>query len=250
MEQGNAELRENPRQGTGAADRFLHDLRGLRSRAELDHGELAARAHYPRDVITAAEAGPALPELPVLAAYVRGCGGTDDEVADWEDRWRAVTGAAAIPLLPTRTAGAPDVSPSSASPFSASPSSADTIDENLAAGPGAAETAAVADGQDPAPIIAALSRFAERMAGPAPDGGPTSNGRPAPDGRPALAEPEASGPDALRSPAAVPAQNAPARDATPQSGLSPSGGLPGRTLLVAAAIAIALLCLLTLLLVG
>jgi hypothetical protein len=85
------------------APRFLRELRQLRSEAGLEPVELAARAHYPHDVIVAAEAGPGLPELPVLSAYVRGCGGG---LAEWEERWRSVTGSPATSLhLPARPAG-------------------------------------------------------------------------------------------------------------------------------------------------
>lgn len=83
--------------------RFLRELRQLRSEAGLESAELAARAHYPHDVIVAAEAGPDLPELPVLSAYVRGCGAG---LAEWEERWRAVTGSPATALcLPARPPG-------------------------------------------------------------------------------------------------------------------------------------------------
>jgi len=68
--------------------RFLRELRQLRDGAGLGQAELAARAHYPYDRIKAAEVGPTLPDLPVLSAYVRGCGGTTEE---WEERWRSLT---------------------------------------------------------------------------------------------------------------------------------------------------------------
>jgi Helix-turn-helix domain len=85
------------------ATRFLRELRQLRSEAGLESAELAARAHYPPDVIMAAEIGPGLPELPVLSAYVRGCGAG---LAEWEERWRSVTGSPATSLhLPARPAG-------------------------------------------------------------------------------------------------------------------------------------------------
>lgn len=85
------------------ATRFLRELRQLRSEAGLESAELAARAHYPLDVIMAAEIGPGLPELPVLSAYVRGCGAG---LAEWEERWRSVTGSPATSLhLPARPAG-------------------------------------------------------------------------------------------------------------------------------------------------
>jgi hypothetical protein len=120
--------------------RFLHELRRLRTEAGLGHAELAARAHYPYDVIRAAEAGPSLPSLPVLSAYVRGCGGT---VTEWEERWRSLNRSPALPLLPARSAG-----------------------ESEAATAGARVGAATlaADGHDPALIMAALDRVADGMA--------------------------------------------------------------------------------------
>ncbi|HEY4464227.1 MAG TPA: helix-turn-helix domain-containing protein [Streptosporangiaceae bacterium] len=83
---------------------FARDLRALRRGAGLDHAELAARAHYPEDTVRAAEAGPALPTLPVLEAYVRGCGARP---AAWEDRWRRLMpGATATGSLPVRDTAA------------------------------------------------------------------------------------------------------------------------------------------------
>jgi hypothetical protein len=91
------------RRAVDDAMRFLRELRQLRSEAGLEPVELAARAHYPHHVIVAAEAGPGLPELPVLSAYVRGCGGG---LAEWEERWRSVIGSPAASLhLPARPAG-------------------------------------------------------------------------------------------------------------------------------------------------
>jgi hypothetical protein len=85
------------------AMRFLREMRKLRNSAGLKPAELAARAHYPRDVIVAAEAGPSLPDLPVLSAYVRGCGAAQ---AEWEERWRSLTRAPASgPCLPARPVG-------------------------------------------------------------------------------------------------------------------------------------------------
>jgi hypothetical protein len=79
---------------------FLRDLRALRGQAGLKHGELARRAHFPEDTLKSAEHGPDLPTLPVLEAYVRGCGASP---AGWEDRWRRLTTGAALELsLPTR----------------------------------------------------------------------------------------------------------------------------------------------------
>jgi hypothetical protein len=81
---------------------FLRDLRALRDQAGLQTSDLAARAHYPEDTLRAAEDGPALPSLPVLEAYVRGCGA---QPSDWEERWRRVALMPAEELeapLPTR----------------------------------------------------------------------------------------------------------------------------------------------------
>ena len=89
------------------AMRFLFELRQLRAKAGLAPTELAARAHYPHHVIMAAEAGPSLPDLPVLSAYLRGCGAG---LADWEERWRSLTGSPAAGLcLPMRPAGCSDL---------------------------------------------------------------------------------------------------------------------------------------------
>ena len=84
--------------------RFLAEFRALRDRAVIDYEELAARTHYPSAVLKDAENGPGLPGLPVLAAYVRACGG---DVAEWEERWRLLARAAEDEAgLPTRPAGA------------------------------------------------------------------------------------------------------------------------------------------------
>ena len=120
--------------------RFLRELRLLRDGAGLGQAELAARAHYPYDRIKAAEVGPTLPDLPVLSAYVRGCGGTTEE---WEERWRSLTSAPPLPLLDTRPAGCSNAASAGARIGSISP---------------------VADTPDPSIIQAALDRVAEQMA--------------------------------------------------------------------------------------
>ena len=85
-------------------ERFLADLRALRDTAALEFDELAARAHYPSDVLKEAESGPSLPTLPILAAYVRAC---DGDVPEWEERWRRLGfESRADPSLPVRPAGA------------------------------------------------------------------------------------------------------------------------------------------------
>ncbi|MGO9780961.1 MAG: helix-turn-helix domain-containing protein [Streptosporangiaceae bacterium] len=95
---------------------FLRDLRALRDQAGLGPQELAARAHFPEETLTSAEAGPALPSLPVLQAYVRGCGAGGGS-AEWEDRWRRLTQDPDVETaLPTR---APTVSRAPAGPFGA-----------------------------------------------------------------------------------------------------------------------------------
>ena len=85
-------------------ERFLADLRALRDTAALEFDELAARAHYPSDILKEAESGPSLPSLPILAAYVRAC---DGDVPEWEERWRRLGfESRADPSLPVRPAGA------------------------------------------------------------------------------------------------------------------------------------------------
>jgi hypothetical protein len=84
--------------------RFLADLRALRDMAAIGHDELAARAHYPSDILKEAENGPLLPGLPILTAYVRAC---DGDVPDWEERWRRLTSEMPEdPDLPVRPPGA------------------------------------------------------------------------------------------------------------------------------------------------
>jgi hypothetical protein len=129
----------------------------MREQVGLQGSELAARAHYPLDVIRTAEAGPDLPELPLLAAYVRGCGGSDLDIGEWEDRWRHVTGAEASPLLQTRSVRNPDAI--------------------AAAARASADAATSATGPDPTTIMDALNKFA--AAGTAPgDAGPHHYGVP------------------------------------------------------------------------
>jgi hypothetical protein len=84
--------------------RFLADLRALRDSAAIGYDEMAARAHYPSDILKEAENGPSLPGLPILTAYVRACEG---DVLDWEERWRRLNPEVRDdPNLPVRPAGA------------------------------------------------------------------------------------------------------------------------------------------------
>ncbi len=121
-------------------ERFLRELRQLRDGAGLGHAELAARAHYPYDSIKAAEVGPALPDLPVLSAFVRGCGGTAEE---WEERWRALTKTPSLPVSEARSTGGSAAADAGARIGSASPAG---------------------DNPDTSVILAALNRVAEGMA--------------------------------------------------------------------------------------
>jgi hypothetical protein len=197
-----AELREVVPSGVPDDDpaRFLRELRQLRNGAGLEHVELAARAHYPCDAILAAEAGPALPDLPVLSAYVRGCGGT---VTDWEERWRMLTRSPALTLLPTRDAGGSDAA---------------------AAGARIGSVSLAADAHDPAIIMAALGRVADGIAAePAPARSlftPASAAKVAASAAPVLEQASvfAAAPAASSAPAAAPAASpAPAVSSMPRS---------------------------------
>jgi hypothetical protein len=102
-----AQLQPRGMRSAGPGDdqaRFLADLRALRDAAAVGYDELAARAHYPSDILKEAENGPGLPTLPILAAYVRAC---DGDVLEWEERWRRVANEiSGDPGLPVRPAGA------------------------------------------------------------------------------------------------------------------------------------------------
>jgi len=149
--------------------RFLRELRQLRDGAGLGHAELAARAHYPYDSIKAAEVGPALPDLPVLSAFVRGCGGTTEE---WEERWRSLTKTPSVPLSEARH----------------------TVGSAAAeAGARIGSVSQAADNPDASIILAALDRVAEGMAsGSDGDASPSDDASSWPDFPPdAAAEPSA-----------------------------------------------------------
>jgi hypothetical protein len=149
--------------------RFLRELRQLRDGAGLGHAELAARAHYPYDSIKAAEVGPALPDLPVLSAFVRGCGGTTEE---WEERWRSLTKTPSVPLSEARH----------------------TVGSAAAeAGARIGSVSQAADNPDASIILAALNRVAEGMAsGSDGDASPSDDASSWPDFPPdASAEPAA-----------------------------------------------------------
>lgn len=148
MEHHNADARPVAGLGVSGDDdtaRFLRELRQLRYSAGLGHAQLAARAHYPYDSIMAAELGPSLPDLPVLSAFVRGCGGPTQE---WEERWRSLTSSPSLPVPETRQTGQSDAANAGARVCSA---------------------ALAGDVPDPSVILAALNRVAEEMASPAAD---------------------------------------------------------------------------------
>jgi hypothetical protein len=176
--------------------RFLQELRQLRDGAGLGPAELAARAHYPYDRIRAAEAGPSLPDLPVLSAYVRGCGGTTEE---WEERWRSLTSAQTLPLLAARPAGSSTAASAGARIGSTSP---------------------VADTPDPSIILAALDRVAEEMA----VGNPSSI--PSVPSAPSAASASAASASSAPSDPPVPSAALPSRSGAPTIGQRP-GGAPG-----------------------
>lgn len=196
--------------------RFLRELRQLRDYAGLGQTDLAARAHYPHDYIRAAEAGPSLPDLPLLSAYVRGCGGT---LEDWEERWRQLTNTPALTTLPTRSAGA-----------------------STAASAGSRIGLAFqdADAPDPAAIMAALNRVAEKIAAD-PSSAPRPS-RPAPS-RPApetalsawsssVSAPSAPGEPDSDAPPPATAPGSGAMAGTPSSGAAagtPGSGAKART---------------------
>ena len=184
--------------------RFLRELRQLRDGAGLGPAELAARAHYPYDRIKAAEVGPTLPDLPVLSAYVRGCGGTTEE---WEERWRSLTSAPTLPLADARPAGCSTAASAGARIGSISP---------------------VADTPDPSVILAALDRVAEQMAVSTPAPLPSRSGVSTVstiEQRPGISAPATAAPAAAAAPAAM---SAPAAMAAPAAAApKTSGGKAG-----------------------
>jgi hypothetical protein len=192
MEHRQVEMRPTTARRSSGDDpvRFLEELRQLRDGAGLEPAELAARAHYPYDRIRAAEAGPSLPDLPVLSAYVRGCGGTTEE---WEERWRSLTSAQTLPLLAARPAGSSTAASAGARVGSISPA---------------------ADTPDPSIILAALDRVAEEMA----VGSPAPSARSAPSALSVPPVPSAVPP--------VPSAPVPSRSGVSSIGPRP-GGAPG-----------------------
>jgi Helix-turn-helix domain len=231
---------------------FLRDLRALRDQAGLQTRDLAARAHYPEDTLITAEAGPALPSLPVLEAYVRGCGARS---ADWEERWRRLMSMPAEDLgsaLPTRApvANRPPIRAESAGPIGLSAA------EQAALAPGLARVAAglgPTTAADPGSWFSRQDGNGAESAAPSgappatPDSGaawrPPDHGaaRPFADGGAGgrLPEGETAWPPAERAPAWPAADSgrawpsapdrAPARPASPPGPSRPPAGEPGRS---------------------
>ena len=190
-----------PRDNSGDSPaRFLAELRALRAQSALSHADLAARAHYPSDLLRSAEVGPSLPDLPVLSAYVRGCGG---EPAEWEDRWRVLSGIPVLPLadgLPSRPAGGS----AAASAGAAAGVSAGPVDEResafimavLARVTAAASASSAAPAAPPAPAAparpASTPALPTSAAPPAPPAAPTPEAASEPVLEPSVFEPTAS----------------------------------------------------------
>jgi hypothetical protein len=188
------------RRAVDDAMRFLRELRQLRNEAGLEPVELAARAHYPHDVIVAAEAGPGLPELPVLSAYVRGCGGG---LAEWEERWRSVIGSPAAALhLPARPAGSSSLAEAGAQSTYTSPA---------------------VDPEDQRRILAAIAKAATIAAEPAPY--PAATGSLQDGGAPADTVPEHAG--AVAAVAASGSEPGPASVAVPRPRTAEPGSRAG-----------------------
>ncbi|RDI16545.1 nSTAND1 domain-containing NTPase [Lentzea flaviverrucosa] len=67
---------------------FAADLRKLRDKAgKPSYRALASRAHYSAATLSDAAGGKKLPSLAVTLAYVKACGGDEQE---WEQRWRDI----------------------------------------------------------------------------------------------------------------------------------------------------------------
>lgn len=73
----------------GPLREFAEDLRQLRSAAGTPtYRELSRKAQYSTSALAAATSGQSLPTLEVTLAYVRACGGDEQE---WRERWRTVS---------------------------------------------------------------------------------------------------------------------------------------------------------------
>ncbi|MEV6949560.1 helix-turn-helix domain-containing protein [Streptomyces sp. NPDC051172] len=78
---------------TGPVARFAAELRKLRAEAgSPTYRVMAQRAGQGTSTLSQAAGGERLPTLPVVLAYVRACGGNQEE---WEERWRQAAAEAA-----------------------------------------------------------------------------------------------------------------------------------------------------------
>jgi Ca-activated chloride channel family protein len=82
---------------------FVRELVELREKAGLSDYELAARAKYNRDALIKAEGGTSLPSAELIAAYVRGCGGKDQDVGRWLARREKLSRGISTPAEPGRS---------------------------------------------------------------------------------------------------------------------------------------------------
>ncbi|MFF7656544.1 hypothetical protein ACFZCY_43140 [Streptomyces sp. NPDC007983] len=80
----------------GPVQRFASQLRALRSEAgRPTYREMARKAGYSSVTLSTAAAGDKLPSLPVVLAYVAACEGEQQQLQEWERRWRVVRQEAA-----------------------------------------------------------------------------------------------------------------------------------------------------------
>ena len=90
--------------GDTAVLTFARELRSLREKAgKPTYRELSSMTHYSEAALSQAAAGRKLPTLQVTLAYVRACGGSEEE---WERRWYA-----------TAVADEPEPEPDTGSPY-------------------------------------------------------------------------------------------------------------------------------------
>src|SRR5436305_3678085 len=88
---GRPESRLDP--SAGPAARIAAELRKLRTEAgSPTYRVMAQRTGQGASTLSQAASGERLPTLPVVLAYVRACGGDEEE---WEERWREATAEAA-----------------------------------------------------------------------------------------------------------------------------------------------------------
>lgn len=87
--------------GDSAVLTFARELRSLRERAgSPTYRRLSSLTHYSEAALSQAAAGRKLPTLQVTLAYVRACGGSEEE---WERRWHAVAASEAPPEQDVRS---------------------------------------------------------------------------------------------------------------------------------------------------